>query len=74
MKRFGVDVHSIVGMGGCFGTVTISQFNQAVGLCIGVATLAYMSFRAMREYRKMRAEGKHGFRPKIQHYRNKDED
>ncbi|HXE43474.1 MAG TPA: hypothetical protein VN516_10645 [Candidatus Baltobacteraceae bacterium] len=56
MKKIGGDIHAAIGASGFFASITLSTVNQAIACLVGVATLGYMSFKALREWRKWQRE------------------
>jgi hypothetical protein len=52
MKKIGADLHSLIGTSGLVATVTLKDVNAFIASLVGMATLAYMIFRAAREWRK----------------------
>jgi hypothetical protein len=56
MKKFGIDVHSMVGGAGLLGAVVVDHWSAIAGTLAAAATAAYMSLRAVREWVKLRSE------------------
>jgi Na+(H+)/acetate symporter ActP len=52
IKRHLTDIHSLIGMGGLFTTIGLQQVSAIIAVFVGIATLCYMTFRALREYGK----------------------
>lgn len=51
-----VDAHGIFGASGLLAALTLSTVNTAIAFVVGAATAVYMTFKAMREYRKWKKD------------------
>jgi hypothetical protein len=56
LKRVGVDVHAMLGGAGLLAAVSLDHWSTLAGCLAAVATAAYMSLRAVREWVKLRSE------------------
>lgn len=54
MKHFGLDGHTLIGVGGLLGSITLQSYSEVMAAVTATATAAYMLHRAWREWK-----GKH---------------
>jgi hypothetical protein len=56
VKKIGFDIHAALGGAGLLAAISIDHWSTLAGCLAAVATAAYMSLRAVREWVKLRAE------------------
>ena len=56
--KSGIDFHTLLGVGGTGASVALSSWNYLAGGAAALATAAYMTICAVREWKKMRRDGK----------------
>ena len=56
MRRFGIDGHSWTGGAGFLASIVVSHWSEVAACTAAVATAAYMTLRAVREWVKLRRE------------------
>jgi hypothetical protein len=56
MKKYGLDIHAVMGGSGFIASVIVAHWNEIAGACAAFATAVYMSLRATREWVRLRRE------------------
>lgn len=66
--KSGIDLHALLGIGGTGASVALSSWNHLAGGAAALATAAYMTVLAVREFKKMKRDGKNSNGPLCENF------